>query len=61
MKIITIHHSDSENEQSDVHSNELKTYIDQRSKHFDEKSLQFALNNMINDDGSKHRFTKEYI
>lgn len=61
MKIITIHHSDSENEQSNVHSNELKTYIDQHSKHFDEKSLQFALNNMINDDGSEHRFTKEYI
>lgn len=52
MKIITIRHSDN---------NDIKTYINQHSKHFDEKSLEFALKNMTNDDNSDHKFNTEYI
>lgn len=61
MKIITIHRSDNELEQQDAHSSELKTYIDQHSKHFDEKSLEFALSIMVNGNKSDHKFTKEQI
>ena len=61
MKIITIHRSDNKDEQLKVHSDELKTYIDQHSKHFDEKSLSFALSHMVNSNGSDHKFTTEFI
>lgn len=61
MKIITIHRSDNKDEQLNVHSDELKTYIDQHSKHFDEKSLGFALSHMVNSNGSDHKFTTEFI
>lgn len=52
MKIITIRHSED---------NDIKTYIDQYSKHFDEKSLEFALKNMINNNDSDHKFNTEHI
>lgn len=61
MKMITIHHSDNKSEQHDAHSSELKTYIDQHSKHFDEKSLSFTLSHMVNNNSSDHKFTTEFI
>lgn len=59
MKIITIHRSDKSVENTQVDN--IKTYIDQHSKHFDQKSLEFALKNITNNNGSDHKFNTEHI